>query len=90
MPRIIPITDLRNTTEISRICHEKNEPVFITKNGYGDMVIMSLETYEKLTEPPVFYPAVAEAEATPYQIGEDQGAKETFASLKRKQTDSKD
>lgn len=41
MPQIKPITDLRNTNEISEICHEKNEPIFITKNGYGDLVIMS-------------------------------------------------
>jgi len=47
MPQIRPITDLRNTTEISNICHNSNEPVFITKNGYGDLVIMSIETYEK-------------------------------------------
>ncbi len=47
MPQIIPIRDLRNTTEISELCHSKNEPVFITKNGYGDMVVMSIETYEK-------------------------------------------
>ncbi|MBN2657688.1 MAG: type II toxin-antitoxin system Phd/YefM family antitoxin [Spirochaetales bacterium] len=47
MPQIIPIKDLRNTNEISRICHEKDEPVFVTKNGYGDMVLMSMETYEK-------------------------------------------
>lgn len=46
MPQIRPITDLRNTTEISDICHAKQEPVFITKNGYGDLVIMSIETYE--------------------------------------------
>lgn len=39
MPQIRPITDLRNTTEISEICHAKQEPVFITKNGYGDLVI---------------------------------------------------
>ena len=52
MPQIRPITDLRNTTEISELCHAKNEPVFITKNGYGDLVIMSMETYEALTEPP--------------------------------------
>lgn len=50
MPQIRPITDLRNTTEISELCHAKNEPVFITKNGYGDLVIMSMETYEALTE----------------------------------------
>lgn len=47
MPQIRPITDLRNTTEISEICHSKGEPIFITKNGYGDLVIMSIETYEK-------------------------------------------
>lgn len=49
MPQIRPITDLRNTTEISDLCHGKNEPVFITKNGYGDLVIMSMETYDALT-----------------------------------------
>jgi PHD/YefM family antitoxin component YafN of YafNO toxin-antitoxin module len=47
MPQIRPITDLRNTTEISELCHNSSEPIFITKNGYGDMVIMSNETYEK-------------------------------------------
>jgi len=47
MPRIIPIKDLKNTNEISKLCKQSNEPVFITKNGYGDMVIMSMETYEK-------------------------------------------
>lgn len=52
MPQIRPITDLRNTTEISELCHAKKEPVFITKNGYGDLVIMSMETYEALTERP--------------------------------------
>ncbi len=52
MPQIRPITDLRNTTEISELCHAKNEPVFITKNGYGDLVIMSMETYEALAAVP--------------------------------------
>ena len=47
MPQIIPIRDLKNTSEISDICHSTGEPVFVTKNGYGDMVIMSMETYEK-------------------------------------------
>lgn len=50
MPQIRPITDLRNTTEISELCHAKDEPVFITKNGYGDLVIMSMKTYEALAE----------------------------------------
>ena len=47
MPQIRPITDLRNTNEISEICHAKHEPVFITKNGYGDLVIMSMKAYEE-------------------------------------------
>lgn len=48
MPEIRPIKDLRNTTEISELCHKMREPIFITKNGYGDLVVMSIETYEKL------------------------------------------
>ncbi|MEW6623008.1 MAG: type II toxin-antitoxin system Phd/YefM family antitoxin [Bacillota bacterium] len=47
MPQIIPIRDLKKTSELSELCRKAKEPVFITKNGYGDMVIMSMETYEK-------------------------------------------
>ena len=47
MPKIIPIRDLRDTTKISELCNETKEPIFITKNGYGDMVIMSIDTYEQ-------------------------------------------
>ncbi|MEL7568805.1 MAG: type II toxin-antitoxin system prevent-host-death family antitoxin [Bacillota bacterium] len=45
------------------ICHAKKEPVFITKNGYGDLVIMSIETYEALLEERELDAAIAEAEA---------------------------
>ena len=47
MPQIIPIRDLKNTSEISNICHSSDTPIFVTKNGYGDMVLMSMEVYEK-------------------------------------------
>lgn len=47
MPQIIPIKDLKKTSELSEMCRQSQEPVFITKNGYGDMVIMSMETYER-------------------------------------------
>ena len=47
MPQIIPIRDLKNTGVISKKCHESNEPIYVTKNGYGDMVIMSMEMYEE-------------------------------------------
>ena len=46
MPHIVPIRDLRNTNEISQLCHAKDEPIFVTKNGYGDLVVMSIKTYE--------------------------------------------
>ena len=46
MPQIIPIKDLKNTAEISDLCHSTSEPVYVTKNGYGDLVIMSMETFE--------------------------------------------
>ena len=47
MPQIIPIRDLKKTAELSQMCKDATEPIFITKNGYGDMVIMSMEMYEQ-------------------------------------------
>ena len=48
MPNIRPVSDLRNNfKQISKVCHEEGEPVFLTKNGRGDMVVMSIEQYEK-------------------------------------------
>ena len=46
MPHIMPIKDLKNTSNISEICHNADEPIYITKNGYGDMVLMSIELFE--------------------------------------------
>ena len=47
MTNIRPVSDLRNNfAEISRLVHETNEPVYLTKNGYGDMVVMSLEAFD--------------------------------------------
>lgn len=50
MPRIMPIRDLRNTSEISDIAHKEQEPIFITKNGYSDLVVMSSELYDKFAK----------------------------------------
>jgi len=47
VPKIIPIRDLKKTSEISQMCHASDEPIFVTKNGYGDMVIMSMKLYEE-------------------------------------------
>lgn len=84
MPQIRPITDLRNTNEISEICHARQEPVFITKNGYGDLVIMSMETYEAITETAAADAAIAEAEAEFAQDGQLFDAKDALASIRRK------
>ena len=49
MPIIRPSSDLRNKySEISDFCHEYNEPVYITKNGKGDLAVMSIEVYERI------------------------------------------
>ena len=47
MPIIRPMADLRDTGKISELCYQKDEPVFITKNGSGHLVVMSIDTYEK-------------------------------------------
>lgn len=50
MPAIRSSADLRNNyNEVSTFCHNYPEPVFITKNGKGDLAVMSIETYEELT-----------------------------------------
>lgn len=45
---IIPMRDLKDTVEIERKCREADGPVFVTKNGYGRLVVMSIDHYEKL------------------------------------------
>lgn len=62
MPRIIPIRDLKDTAAISQMCSASNEPVFITKNGYGDMVIMSMKAYEERLLMQDVYAKLADAE----------------------------
>ncbi|MBQ6551390.1 MAG: type II toxin-antitoxin system Phd/YefM family antitoxin [Lachnospiraceae bacterium] len=46
--QIVPMRDLKNTVEIERRCAESGEPVFVTKNGYGRLVVMDIELYEKM------------------------------------------
>jgi len=63
MPTIMPIRDLRNTSEISEIAHKMQEPIFITKNGYSDLVVMSAELYERFAQTNRIDQAIYEAEA---------------------------
>ena len=44
--RIIPMRDLKNTVEVERQCKEEQGPIFVTKNGYGRLVVMDIEYYE--------------------------------------------
>lgn len=62
MSHIRPMKDLRNTTEISELCHKTGEPIYITKNGYGDLVVMSMEAYEKKMAKLELYEKLAKAE----------------------------
>ena len=63
MPTIMPIRDLRNTSEISEMAHKLQEPIFITKNGYSDLVVMSSELYEHFAQINRIDQAIFEAEA---------------------------
>ena len=62
MPMIILIRDLRNTGNISELAHKRQEPIFITKNGYSDLVVMSAELYEKFAQANKIDQAIYEAE----------------------------
>ena len=63
MKMIRPVSDLRNNfAEISKTVHETSQPVFLTKNGYGDMVVLSMEAYENLQFESEVYFKLREAE----------------------------
>ena len=86
MPHIRPVSDLRNNfADISRVVHETAEPVFLTKNGYGDMVVMSMETYEKFKLDILIYErlkeAALEAKSTDVRYDFDEVSKEMREKL---------
>ena len=83
MPQIIPIKELKDTTKISELCHASSEPIYITKNGYGDMVVMSMETYEATITRDQIY---KELEISERQVaeGKTRPAKEALADLRVK------
>ena len=84
MPRIFPIRDLKNTAAVSQMCSESKEPVYITKNGYGDMVIMSMEAYEDLIDTASMDAAIGRAESEYARTHESLDARTALASLRRK------
>lgn len=83
MPQIIPIKDLKNTSEISDMCHKAEEPIYITKNGYGDMVIMSIEIYERAMRQLAMY---RDIEISEQQVknGQIKDARSALAGMREK------
>ena len=63
MPVIVPVRELKDTNRISELCNREKRPVFITKNGYGDMVIMSMAYYEETLGRNAIYGKLEEARA---------------------------
>lgn len=84
MPIIMPIKDLRNTTEISNIAHKQQEPIFITKNGYSDLVVMSSELYDKFARINRIDQAIYESEQEILSGSEAIDANAVFAKLEKK------
>ena len=84
MPQIVPIKDLRNTNEISRLCHAKKEPVFVTKQGYGDLVVMSVETYDMMMGITETDAVITAAEAELAAGAEMKEARSALDKLRRK------
>ena len=82
MVQIRPVSDLRNKfTDIEK-CVQGGDPVFLTKNGYGTMVVMSIEAYSRLAEPEAHIMDVADAaaESNDARLTHDQ----VFGGLRRK------
>lgn len=84
MPQIRPVSDLRNNfAEISKTVHETSEPLFLTKNGYGDMVVMSYDAYEKLQFESEVYFKLKEAELEAKTTNKRYSHKEVFDGLRK-------
>ncbi len=83
MKTIRPVSDLRNNfAEISKTVHETSQPVFLTKNGFGDMVVLSMEAYENLQlESEIFF-KLKEAEREAENTKRNFSSKDTLKALK--------
>lgn len=84
MPVILPIKDLRNTSEISDMAHKTQEPIFITKNGYSDLVVMSSELYDKFAKTNRIDQAIYESEKEMEEGGVSIDLDEAFNKLNGK------
>jgi PHD/YefM family antitoxin component YafN of YafNO toxin-antitoxin module len=83
MPQIIPIKDLKNTSEVSELAHSVDEPIYVTKNGYGDMVLMSMETFQGVSDALKMYQSLLTSEKQIAE-GKTHDAKESLGKLRSK------
>jgi len=91
MPMIRPISDLEtNLSEITNAVHETAEPVFLTNNGYGDIVVMSMEAWEEMNFENEIYQKIIEAQtearSNPRRLSHD----DVFSPLRQKIANYKD
>ena len=90
MNNIRPVYDLRNNfAEISKAVHETKQPVFLTKNGFGDMVVLSMEAYENLQFESEVYFKLKEAEKEAEINSTRYSAKDVLKALKNQAGESK-
>ena len=84
MNSIRPISDLRNKfTDISKFVHQKKQPVFLTKNGRGDMVVMSMEAFENFQFESEVYLKLKEAEKVAESSKKRYSSKEVLKEIKK-------
>ena len=84
MPTIRSSADLRNNySDISNFCHTYNEPIFITKNGKGDLAVMSIETYEMLAGKFELYKLLKEGLAD-VENGNSRPLEEALADIRKR------
>lgn len=85
MPMIRPSSDLRNNyNEISKICHETKDAVYITKNGTGDLAVMSIELYEDMIEKFEIYERIKK---TLQEIEQNKLEKDSWNEIEKEGTD---
>lgn len=84
MPLIMPIKELRETNKISAIAHEKQEPIFITRNGYSDLVVMSTELYDSFVRMNRIDQAIYDSEREMQEGAESIELDQAFEILNKK------
>ena len=84
MPMIMPIRDLRDTSRVSEIAHKQQEPIYVTKNGYSDLVVMSAEYFDRFARENRIDQAIFEAEQEFTETGEAVDAEVAFSELEKK------